>query len=179
MQYAVVLSTNAGLWAYDIGDTVKFVSLDPPRVLVTGRIKHYTSAFGEHLIAEEVEGAAQEAMAAHGGVVSEFHVAPQVTPEQGLPHHEWVVAFEQLPPDVKAFEAALDVALQSRNPYYKDLIQGAVLRPAVLTPVASDCFVEAMRQWGKLGGQNKIPRLANDRNMADMLLAVHHSTPQP
>ena len=179
VQYAVVLSTNAGLWAYDIGDTVKFVSLDPPRVLVTGRIKHYTSAFGEHVIAEEVEGAAQEAMSAHGGVVSEFHVAPQVTPEEGLPHHEWVVAFEQLPQDVKAFEAALDVALQSRNPYYKDLIEGAVLRPAVLTPVASDCFVEAMRQRGKLGGQNKIPRLANDRNMADMLLAVHHSTPQP
>jgi hypothetical protein len=90
-----------------------------------------------------------------------------------------VVAFEHFPQDVKAFEAALDVALQSRNPYYKDLIQGAVLRPAVLTSVASDCFVEAMRQRGKLGGQNKIPRLANDRNMADMLLAVHHSTPQP
>ena len=97
VQYAVVLSSNAGLWGYDIGDTVKFVSLDPPRVVVTGRIKHFTSAFGEHVIAEEVEGAAQEAVASHGGVMTEFHVAPQVTPEEGLPYHEWIVAFESQP----------------------------------------------------------------------------------
>jgi len=170
VQYAVVLSTNAGLWGYDIGDTVKFVSLDPPRVVVTGRIKHFTSAFGEHVIAEEVEGAAQEAMAAHGGVITEFHVAPQVTPEDGLPYHEWVVAFETHPTDFAAFSSTLDKALQARNPYYKDLIQGAVLRPAVVTPVPADRFTEAMRKRGKLGGQNKIPRLANDRDMADLLL---------
>ena len=170
VQYAVVLSSNAGLWGYDIGDTVKFVSLDPPRVLVTGRIKHFTSAFGEHVIAEEVEGAAQEAVAAHGGVMTEFHVAPQVTPEEGLPCHEWVVAFEEMPENLDAFAATLDVALQDRNPYYRDLIQGAVLRPAVVTPVRSDAFTEAMRKRGKLGGQNKVPRLANDRNMADLLL---------
>ena len=170
VQYAVVLSSNAGLWGYDIGDTVKFVSLDPPRVLVTGRIKHFTSAFGEHVIAEEVEGAAQEAVAAHGGVMTEFHVAPQVTPEEGLPYHEWVVAFERMPEDLASFAATLDVALQARNPYYKDLIKGAVLRPAVVTPVPSDAFTEAMRKRGKLGGQNKVPRLANDRTMADLLL---------
>lgn len=170
VQYAVVLSSNAGLWGYDIGDTVKFVSLDPPRVVVTGRIKHFTSAFGEHVIAEEVEGAAQEAVAAHGGVMTEFHVAPQVTPEEGLPYHEWVVAFEEMPKDVDAFATTLDVALQARNPYYKDLIQGAVLRSAVVTPVRSDAFTEAMRKRGKLGGQNKVPRLANDRTMADLLL---------
>jgi hypothetical protein len=170
VQYAVVLSTNAGLWGYDIGDTVKFVSLDPPRVAVTGRIKHFTSAFGEHVIAEEVEGAAQEAVAAHGGVITEFHVAPQVTPAEGLPYHEWVVSFETQPTDLGAFAATLDKALQSRNPYYKDLIQGAVLRPAVVTPVPADRFTEAMRRRGKLGGQNKIPRLANDRDMADLLL---------
>ena len=170
VQYAVVLSTNAGLWGYDLGDTVKFVSLDPPRVVVTGRIKHFTSAFGEHVIAEEVEGAAQEAVAAHGGVITEFHVAPQVTPTEGLPYHEWVVAFETRPSDPEAFAATLDKALQSRNPYYKDLIQGAVLRPAVITPVPADRFTEAMRKRGKLGGQNKIPRLANDRDMADLLL---------
>ena len=170
VQYAVVLSSNAGLWGYDIGDTVKFVSLDPPRVLVTGRIKHFTSAFGEHVIAEEVEGAAQEAVAAYGGVMTEFHVAPQVTPEEGLPYHEWVVAFERMPEDLASFAATLDVALQARNPYYKDLIQGAVLRPAVVTPVPSDAFTDAMRKRGKLGGQNKVPRLANDRTMADLLL---------
>ena len=170
VQYAVVLSSNAGLWGYDIGDTVKFVSLDPPRVLVTGRIKHFTSAFGEHVIAEEVEGAARDAVKAHGGVMTEFHVAPQVTPEEGLPYHEWIVAFDTRPSDTDAFAAALDEALQQRNPYYKDLIQGAVLRPAVVTPVPSDRFTEAMRKRGKLGGQNKVPRLANDRAMADLLL---------
>ena len=170
VQYAVVLSSNAGLWGYDIGDTVKFVSLDPPRVLVTGRIKHFTSAFGEHVIAEEVEGAARDAVEAHGGVMTEFHVAPQVAPEEGLPYHEWIVAFDTRPSDTEAFAAALDEALQQRNPYYKDLIQGAVLRPAVVTPVPSDRFTEAMRKRGKLGGQNKVPRLANDRTMADLLL---------
>ena len=170
VQYAVVLSSNAGLWGYDIGDTVKFVSLDPPRVLVTGRIKHFTSAFGEHVIAEEVEGAARDAVEAHGGVMTEFHVAPQVTPEEGLPYHEWIVAFDTRPSDTEAFAATLDEALQQRNPYYKDLIQGAVLRPAVVTPVPSDRFTEAMRKRGKLGGQNKVPRLANDRTMADLLL---------
>jgi len=170
VQYAVVLSTNAGLWGYDLGDTVKFVSLSPPRIVVTGRIKHFTSAFGEHVIAEEVEGAAQQAMAAHGGVITEFHVAPQVNPAEGLPYHEWVVAFETQPADLAAFAGALDMALQSRNPYYKDLIQGAVLRAAVVTPVPADRFTEAMRKRGKLGGQNKIPRLANDRAMADLLL---------
>ena len=170
VQYAVVLSTNAGLWGYDIGDTVKFVSLDPLRVVVTGRVKHFTSAFGEHVIAEEVEGAAREAVENHGGVISELHVAPQVAPAEGLPYHEWVVAFETLPADLEAFSATLDEALQARNPYYRDLIQGAVLRPAVVTSVPADRFTEAMRKRGKLGGQNKIPRLANDRDMADLLL---------
>ena len=169
-QYAVVLSNNAGLWAYDIGDTVRFVSLDPPRIVVTGRIKHFTSAFGEHVIAEEVEGAMQEAVAAHGGVVREFHVAPQVTPPAGdLPFHEWLVEFDVQPTDLAAFSAALDAALQRRNPYYRDLITGSVLQPARLTPLPAGAFHEAMRRKGKLGGQNKIPRLANDRAMAELL----------
>ncbi len=169
-QYAVVLSNNAGLWAYDIGDTVRFVSLDPPRIVVTGRIKHFTSAFGEHVIAEEVEGAMQEAVAAHGGVVREFHVAPQVTPPAGdLPFHEWLVEFDTQPADLAAFSAALDAALQRRNPYYRDLITGSVLQPARLTPLPAGAFHEAMRRKGKLGGQNKIPRLANDRAMAELL----------
>lgn len=172
VQYAVVLSSNAGLWGYDIGDTVKFVSLDPPRILVTGRIKHFTSAFGEHVIAEEVEGAAQRAMAQCGGVISEFHVAPQVAPTEGLPYHEWLVAFEDLPEDLDDFVGALDQALQGANPYYKDLIQGAVLRPAQLTCVPAESFNEAMRKRGKLGGQNKMPRLANDRALADLILTT-------
>ena len=170
VNYAVVVTSNAGLWAYDLGDTVRFVSLVPARILVTGRIKHFTSAFGEHVIAEEVEGAMSSAVAAMGAQVVEFHVAPQVNPKEGLPYHEWLVEFAEPPGDVVALAAALDRELQQRNPYYRDLITGSVLRPAVLTPLPVGAFHDAMARRGKLGGQNKVPRLANDRAMADQLL---------
>jgi len=169
VNYAVVLSNAAGLMAYDLGDTVRFTSLEPARVVVTGRIKHFTSAFGEHVIAEEVEGALAEGLAAAGGEVVEFHVAPQVAPAEGLPYHEWFVEFARDPRDAAAFAAAIDAALQRRNPYYKDLIQGGVLKPAVVRPVASGGFAEAMRASGRLGGQNKPPRLANARDFALLL----------
>lgn len=170
VNYAVVVTSNAGLWAYDLGDTVRFVSLDPARVLVTGRIKHFTSAFGEHVIAEEVEGAMSTAAAELGAQVVEFHVAPQVNPASGLPYHEWLVEFAEPPKDPAALAAALDRELQARNPYYRDLITGAVLRSAVLTALPAGAFHEAMSRRGKLGGQNKVPRLANDRAMAKQLL---------
>ena len=169
VNYAVVVTSNAGLWAYDLGDTVRFVSLAPARILVTGRIKHFTSAFGEHVIAEEVEGAMTSAVEKAGGQVAEFHVAPQVLPEKGLPHHEWFVEFAVVPSDLEGFASVLDQALQARNPYYRDLIKGAVLRPAVLTVLEAGAFREAMARRGKLGGQNKVPRLSNDRAMADQL----------
>ena len=172
VNYAVVITSNAGLWAYDIGDTVRFVSLAPARVLVTGRIKHFTSAFGEHVIAEEVEGAMAEAVSTCGGQVVEFHVAPEVNPDSGLPHHEWFVEFAAAPSDPDRFAAALDAALQERNPYYRDLIAGSVLRTAVLQALPPGAFHDAMARRGKLGGQNKVPRLANDRTMADNLM-VH------
>lgn len=171
VNYAVVISSNAGLWAYDLGDTVRFVSLAPARIVVTGRIKHYTSAFGEHVIAEEVESAMAAALDQAGGQMVEFHVAPEVNPSSGLPYHEWFVEFAEVPLDEGAFAAALDAALQARNPYYKDLISGAVLRRAQLTALRPGAFREAMARRGKLGGQNKIPRLANDRSMAEQLLA--------
>ena len=171
VNYAVVISSNAGLWAYDLGDTVRFVSLAPARILVTGRIKHYTSAFGEHVISEEVESAMASALEQAGGQVVEFHVAPEVNPTSGLPYHEWFVEFAVAPPDEGAFAAALDAALQERNPYYKDLISGAVLRQAQVMVLKSGAFRAAMARRGKLGGQNKIPRLANDRSMAEQLLA--------
>ena len=170
VNYAVVVTSNAGLWAYDLGDTVRFVSLAPARVLVTGRIKHFTSAFGEHVIAEEVEGAMSTAAAELGAQVVEFHVAPEVNPTQGLPYHEWLVEFAEPPADPAALAAALDRELQARNPYYRDLITGAVLRPAVLTALPGGAFHNAMSKRGKLGGQNKVPRLANDRTMATQLL---------
>ncbi len=170
VNYAVVVSSNAGLWGYDLGDTVRFVSLAPARVLVTGRIKHFTSAFGEHVIAEEVEAAMSRAVQASDARVVEFHVAPQVNPGQGLPYHEWFVEFSEPPTDLASFAGSLDAALQERNPYYRDLISGAVLRSARVTALPVGAFHAAMARRGKLGGQNKIPRLANDRTMAEQLL---------
>jgi len=171
VNYALILSNNAGLWGYSIGDTVKFTSLNPPRIKVTGRIKHFTSAFGEHVIAEEVEGAMIEACAELGVEVNEFHVAPVVAPAIGLPYHEWLIETDSaLPQDKRARMAALlDASMQRHNIYYRDLIQGNVLQPAVLTFVRKGAFNDYMRKAGKLGGQNKVPRLANDRKIAEGL----------
>ncbi|MBX7202857.1 MAG: GH3 auxin-responsive promoter family protein [Bacteroidia bacterium] len=172
VNYAVVMNTNAGLWAYSIGDTVKFVSLNPYRIVVTGRIKHFTSAFGEHVIAEEVEAALREASVGDEVQVVEFSVAPQVRPlEGGLPYHEWFIEFSRMPNDPEQFRLRIDKELQQRNVYYKDLIQGNVLKPLVIRSVAKDAFVRYMKSEGKLGGQNKVPRLANDRQIADKLEA--------
>ena len=170
VNYALIVTTNAGLWAYHVGDTVKFTSKDPYRLVVTGRIKHFTSAFGEHVIAEEVEGAIQDAMASHGGVVSEFHVAPEVSPSEGLPYHHWFIEFAETPVDMEGFERAVHHGVSERNPYYRDLIQGSILQPAKVTSVSSGSFHRAMANLGKLGGQNKPPRLANSRDFAAILL---------
>jgi len=167
--YALIVNSNAGLWGYDIGDTVKFVSLDPYRIVVSGRVKHFTSAFGEHVIAEEVESAMTNVCESTGASVIEFHLAPQTAPAEGLPFHEWFIEFAQHPADMAAFEAQLDEAMVGLNPYYKDLISGAVLRPLVVSEIKGDGFREMMRSRGKLGGQNKIPRLANDRKVAEVL----------
>lgn len=170
--YAVIINSNAGLWGYSLGDTVKFVSKNPYRLVVTGRIKHFISAFGEHVIGEEVEKAMQYAREKFPDVeVIEFTVAPNVTPENGLPLHEWYVEFSKPPADIKSFEAVLDEHLQKLNAYYDDLISGKILRPLEIIPLQRDAFREYMKSQGKLGGQNKVPRLANDRKIADELLS--------
>lgn len=169
INYALILTTNAGLWGYSIGDTVKFVSLAPHRIVVTGRIKHFTSAFGEHVIAEEVEAALTVALRAAGGTVREFHVAPQVAPAGGLPYHEWFIEFDVLPSKIEDFSSVADRELQRRNPYYRDLLQGNILQPLRITLIAQGGFARFMESEGKLGGQNKVPRLANDRTMAEKL----------
>ncbi|MBV6405921.1 MAG: GH3 auxin-responsive promoter family protein [Flavobacteriales bacterium] len=168
-QYALVLYTNAGLWGYEIGDTVKFTSLVPPRIKVTGRTKHFTSAFGEHVIAEEVEGALKDAIGAVPCEVAEFTVAPQTAPAEGLPYHEWHIEFAAAPADMARFAAAVDQALQRRNPYYRDLIVGKVLRPLVLRALPRGSFVAWMRARGMNDAQSKVPRLANDRRYVDGL----------
>ena len=169
--YALILSTKSGLWAYSIGDTVKFVSKNPYKILVTGRIKHYISAFGEHVIGEEVEGALIEVAKKENIEITEFTVAPQVNPEEGtLPYHQWLIEFVNEPKDLNHFALQVDYALQSRNIYYKDLITGKILQPLVITSLKKDSFINYMRTEGKLGGQNKVPRLANDRVIADKLI---------
>jgi hypothetical protein len=169
VNYALVLSTNAGLWAYKIGDTVKFVSKNPYRILVTGRVKHFISAFGEHVIGEEVEFALLHAMRNFHAGVTEFTVAPQVTPNEGLPYHEWFIEFSHAPHNLKNFSAAVDELMQGRNSYYRDLRQGHVLQTLKIRPVKPGGFAEFMKSKGKLGGQNKVPRLMNDRTIANEL----------
>jgi hypothetical protein len=173
VNYAIILNTNAGLWGYNIGDTVEFVSLNPFRIKVTGRIKHYISAFGEHVIGKEVEEAMQLAADKHGVEVTEFTVAPQINPpEGGTPYHEWLVEFAQPPANHAAFSADLDAAMIEQNIYYQDLIKGDVLRPCVVRAVPAGGFRAYMKSQGKLGGQNKVPRLSNDRKIADFLLGL-------
>lgn len=169
INYALIISTNAGLWGYNIGDTVQFVNLKPYRVVVSGRIKHFISAFGEHVIGKEVESAIQEAMEGTGVSVNEFTVAPQINPEEGLPYHEWLIEFGNEPEDLDAFALKVDNALRKQNMYYDDLIVGKVLRTLVISKVKQDGFQDYMKSIGKLGGQNKLPRLSNDRNIADRL----------
>jgi len=168
--YAVIINSNAGLWGYSIGDTVKFVNKNPYRILVTGRIKHFISAFGEHVIGEEVEKAMKFASEKFPEVETiEFTVAPQVTPASGLPMHEWYVEFSNQPNDMGAFEFEIDQKLQELNSYYEDLIVGKILRPLKIIPLKRDAFRNYMKSQGKLGGQNKVPRLSNDRQIADEL----------
>ena len=171
VNYVLILSTDAGLWGYNIGDTIKFVSIDPYRIIVSGRISHFTSAFGEHVIAEEVEKSLKEAMEKIPAQVNEFHVAPQVNPQSGLPYHEWLMEFEKQPENISDFKRLIDASLQKHNPYYKDLILGKVLRPLEVTIIGKNGFRNYMKSIGKLGGQNKVPRLANDRKIADKLTA--------
>ena len=169
VNYVIIISTNAGLWAYNIGDTVQFTSLAPFRVIVSGRIKHFISAFGEHVIAKEVEHALLSALKTTDVSVSEFTVAPQIAPTEGLPYHEWFIEFENPPSDIEAFATQIDAAMQLQNSYYLDLIEGKVLRSLKITQVQKGGFQNYMKTIGKLGGQNKTPRLSNDRKIADVL----------
>jgi hypothetical protein len=166
VNYVLIISTNAGLWAYNIGDTVQFTCLKPFRIIVSGRIKHYISAFGEHVIGKEVESALKEAMENTAVRVNEFTVAPQITPNSGLPYHEWFIEFENEPYNLEEFALKIDAAMRKQNVYYDDLIVGNVLRTLVIMSVPKNGFQEYMKSIGKLGGQNKLPRLSNDRKIA-------------
>lgn len=167
--YALIINSNAGLWGYNIGDTVKFVSTDPYRVIVSGRIKHFISAFGEHVIGEEVEKAMLQTAQKHNAKIIEFTVAPMVQTDNELPFHEWFVEFEKEPDNIAAFSSDLDNNLRALNTYYNDLVKGSILQPLIIRQMQTHSFIEYMKSIGKLGGQNKVPRLTNDRKLANEL----------
>jgi hypothetical protein len=167
--YALIVSTNAGLWAYNIGDTVRFISTDPYRLVVTGRIKHFISAFGEHVIGEEVEYAMKHAAKDFNAHIIEFTIAPAIQVTEGLPYHEWFVEFETPPADIDGFANAVNNYVKTKNIYYEDLIAGNILQTLKVRPMKRNAFIEYMKSIGKLGGQNKVPRLSNDRKIADAL----------
>jgi len=169
VNYALIVSSNAGLWGYNIGDTVKFLSTDPYRLVVTGRTKHFISAFGEHVIVEEVEDALMKAAEQQNVAVREFTVAPYIAQEQGKSYHEWFVEFEEMPQDLTNFSKAIDDNLRKKNTYYEDLIAGNILERLKITPIKKNGFLDYMKSIGKLGGQNKVARLGNDRKIADGL----------
>lgn len=167
--YALVLTTNAGLWRYAIGDVIKFTSTSPYRIKVVGRVRHFISAFGEHVIEEEVIQAIQTAQKFAGGNVKEFTVAPWID-EKGASYHQWFVEFESLPQNWSLFEQILDETLQKLNPYYEDLRKGEILTRARVIPLKKDAPRAYMKHVGKLGGQNKFPHLKNDRTIADFFI---------
>ena len=171
VNYVMIISTSSGLWRYNIGDTIKFTNKFPFRVIVSGRIKHFISAFGEHVIVSEVEQSLKEAIEKTEDIirVKEFTVAPQIAPKTGLPYHEWFIEFETPPKEKDTFANNIDFAMKSKNIYYNDLIEGKILRPLVITVIQKNGFQEYMKSIGKLGGQNKVPRVSDNRLIADSL----------
>lgn len=171
VNYVMIISSTAGLWRYNIGDTIQFTSTFPFRIIVSGRIKHFISAFGEHVIVSEVEQALKEAIDLDESIVRirEFTVAPQIAPQEGLPYHQWFIEFDTQPKDMESFSARINQAMQTKNIYYDDLIVGKVLRPLVISTVEKEGFKAYMKSIGKLGGQNKVPRVSDNRKIADVL----------
>ena len=173
VNYLLIISTSAGLWGYNIGDTIKFTSTKPFKIIVSGRIKHFLSAFGEHVIAEEVENSMKIATKDHDVTIREFTVAPNINPKEGLPCHEWFIEFETQPKDINAFSKTLETEMLKQNIYYKDLIHGGIIKSLEIISVKKGGFNEYMKSVGRLGGQNKVPRLSNDRKIADKLNAFN------
>ncbi|HZG24469.1 MAG TPA: GH3 auxin-responsive promoter family protein, partial [Chitinophagaceae bacterium] len=167
--YVLIINNNAGLWGYNIGDTVRFVSTSPYRLVVTGRVKHFISAFGEHVIGEEVEHSLMKAAMEIGLRITEFTVAPQISSNDSRSFHEWFVEFENPPDDIESFATRVDHIMRSKNIYYDDLVSGNILEPLKIRQVQKNGFIDYMKSIGKLGGQNKVPRLSNDRKIADEL----------
>lgn len=174
VDYAMVITTNGGLWRYLIGDTVRFTSLSPFRVVVSGRTKHYINAFGEELMIDNADRALQKACEATGAIVTEYTAAPVFISSQTQGHHQWLIEFERDPDQPTRFVEVLDETLKQLNSDYEakryksiTLIQPVVIR------ARQNLFIDWMRMRNKLGGQNKVPRLSNTREYMDELLKLN------
>ena len=167
VDYGLVLNSVSGLWGYNLGDTVRFTSREPYRLVFTGRLAHFTSAFNEHVIQVDVERAMQEAIEQEGGVVTEFTVAPQIHPETGPPYHEWFVEFAEPPNNLEAFRLKLDSVMQGGNHLYREMVAARAMRSLKLSLLQPDGFLQYMKSIGQVGEQHKVPRLKNDRSIAD------------
>ena len=172
--YAVVVTTNGGLWAYPLGDVIRFESVRPPRIVFAGRTQVMLSAFGEHVTLEMIERAMAAACATTGAIVADYTIAPRFpTPAEPRPAHRWIVEFDRLPADPAAFMAAIDASLRAANEDYDTHRAGDFgLSPPILLPVAPRTFYTWMKHKGKLGAQHKVPRVARQPEMADELLAI-------
>ena len=172
--YAMIISTNAGLWSYAMGDTIKFTNLNPLKIKVTGRTKHYLSTFGEHVIVEEVDKALDKACKKFNNVqIVEYTVGPKIINRKGKSHHEWLIEFKKTPKNIYLFEKEIDKNLQSLNPYYNDLIKDGVLTTLKIRVMKKKSFINFMKSIGKLGGQNKVPRISNDRKIITKILNIN------
>ena len=170
VNYTIIINSNAGLWGYSIGDTIKFVSLDPHKIIVTGRVKHFLSAFGEHVISNEIDTAITKTCEKFKEVkITEFTVAPSITSKSSFSCHEWYIEFKEEPKKLIEFEKMLDNQLCKLNVYYKDLISGKILKKLKIKKLKKDSFINYMKSINKLGGQNKVPRLSNDRKIVEKL----------
>ena len=172
--YALIITTNAGLWSYMIGDTVKFTSLNPLKIKVTGRTKQFISAFGEHVIVEEVDLSLKKACEKFKEVkIVEYTVGPKIINKKGKSHHIWLIEFKSKPNNLSLFENEIDKNLQELNSYYKDLIQDNILSTLKIKVLKRESFINFMKSIGKLGGQNKVPRLSNNDKLINKILKLN------
>ena len=167
--YVMIISTSAGLWGYNTGDTVKFTNLKPYKIIVTGRINQSLSAFGEHVILKEVELSVEKAVYKTGLMVKEFTVAPKFKSKISPARHEWFIEFENSLVDTKVFAKELDIELRNQNKYYRDLVEGKIIAKPEIRKIVKDGFKKYMKSVGKLGGQNKIPKISSNRKIVDQL----------
>ena len=172
--YALIISSNAGLWSYNIGDTIKFTNLNPFKIRVSGRTKQFISAFGEHVIVEDVERSLKKTCEKFREVqIIEYTVGPKIVDKKSKSCHEWLIEFKTPPKNMKEFEKELDRNMQMRNIYYNDLINDKVISRLKVSEAKKKSFINFMKSIGKLGGQNKVPRISNDNSIIERVKNIN------